>query len=138
MLSTTRRLAAALPFAALLFASPLTHAAEPIYTPEPIVVPAGKSQEAVRQAIRKALFSKNFEIKEVGGGHIEGKYTKSGRKGARHVAVITVRYDAKAVKISYKDSEDLDYDAKDGTIHKTYNRWVRNVEKSIRASLGSY
>jgi hypothetical protein len=137
MLSIAKRLVVTLPAAALLIVSPAVMA-EPIYTPEPIAVPAGKSQEAVRQAVRKALFSKNFEIKERGAGHIEGTYTKAGRKGARHVAVITVRYDTKAVKISYQDSEGLKYNAKNGTIHKTYNRWVRNVEKSIRASLGSY
>lgn len=132
------RFAALLPFAALLIASPLVQAAEPIYTPDPIVVPAGKDAEVVRQAVRKALFKRGFEIKEVGAGHIESKHTKSGRKGAQHIAVLTIKFDSKSVRISYKDSQDLDYDAKDGTIHKTYNRWVRSVEKDIRASLGSY
>ena len=47
-------------------------------------------------------------------------------------------FDAKSVRISYKDSEELNYDKESGVIHKTYNNWVRNLEKSIRANLGAF
>ena len=41
-------------------------------------------------------------------------------------------------KIGYKDSKELNYDAKHGMIHRTYNSWVRTVEKYIRSYLDSY
>ncbi|HJX18833.1 MAG TPA: hypothetical protein VJ437_11680 [Acidiferrobacterales bacterium] len=132
------RLFAALPFVALL-AMP-AHAANtaPIYTPEPIQVPSGKNAEAVKNAVRKALFDRGWEVREIGAGHLQGKHTKSGGKGKMHVAVLDVRFDSKSVRIGYKDSQELNYDKESGVIHKTYNNWVRNLERNIRANLGAY
>jgi hypothetical protein len=122
----------------LAFAASPATAAEPVYNPDPIAVPAGKSVADVKKAIRKACFDKGWEAREIGAGHIQAKYTKSGRKGAMHSAVVDIRYDAKNVRIAYKDSQDLDYDAGAKTIHKTYNRWIRYLEKNVRANLGAY
>lgn len=125
---------------ALLSISPAALAGkdEPIYVPDPINVPNGKSAEDVKQVIRKALFKRGWDIKEVGAGNIEGTYTKSGRHGARHTATVGFRFDSKTIRMEYRDSQDLDYNKADGTIHKTYNRWVRNIEKDVRSALGSY
>lgn len=109
----------------------------PIYTPEPIQVPAGKNSEAVKKAVRKALFDKGWEAREIGPGHIQGKYTKTG-KNESHTAIVDVKFDTKTVRIGYKSSENLDYNQADGTIHKTYNNWMKYLEKNIRANLGSY
>jgi hypothetical protein len=132
------RLFAVLPFVTLL-ALP-AHAARtaPIYSPEPIQVPAGKSAEAVKKAVRKALFDKGWETREIGPGHFQARHTKSGGKGRMHVAVLDVRFDSKSVRIGYKDSQELNYDKAAGVIHKTYNNWVRNLERNIRANLGAY
>ena len=132
------RLFAALPFVALLAMPVYAANTAPIYTPEPIQVPAGKSAEVVKKAVRKALFDKDWEVREIGPGHLQGKHTKSGGKDKLHVAVLDVRFDAKSVRISYKDSQELNYDKAAGVIHKTYNNWVHNLEKSIRANLGAY
>jgi len=132
------RLFAALPFVALLALPAYAANTAPIYTPEPIQVPAGKSAEAVKKAVRKAMFDKEWEIREFGPGHLQGKHSKSGGKDKLHVAVLDVRFDTKSVRISYKDSQELNYDKAAGVIHKTYNNWVRNLEKSIRANLGAY
>lgn len=123
---------------AFLAASP-AHAGkhDPIYTPEPIAVPAGKGSEEVKKAVRKALFDKGWEAREIGAGHMQGKHTKSGKNGS-YTAVVDVRYDARTVRIGYKDSENLNYDKTDNTIHGTYNKWVRNLERNIRANLGAY
>ncbi len=131
------RLFAALPFVALL-ALP-AHAARtaPIYTPEPIQVPAGTSAEDVKKAVRKALFDKGWDTREIGPGHLQGKHAKTG-KGRTHVAVVDVRFDSKSVRIGYKDSQELNYDKESSSIHKTYNGWVRNLERNIRANLGAY
>jgi hypothetical protein len=131
------RLFAALPLFALLALPAYAANTAPLYTPEPIQVPAGKSTEEVKKAVRKALFDKDWEIREIGPGHLQGKHTKSG-KGKLHVAVLEVRFDTKSVRIGYKDSQELNYDKASGVIHKTYNNWARNLEKGIRANLGAY
>ena len=132
------RLFTALPFVALLVLPVYAANTAPIYTPEPIQVPAGKSAEDVKTAVRKALFDKDWEAREIGPGHLQGKHTKSGGKDRLHVAVLDVRFDTKSVRISYKDSQELNYDKAAGVIHKTYNNWVRNLERNIRANLGAY
>jgi hypothetical protein len=101
-------------------------------------VPAGKNAEAVKKAVRKALFDKGWETREIGPGHFQARHTKSGGKGRMHVAVLDVRFDSKSVRIGYKDSQELNYDKAAGVIHKTYNNWVRNLERNIRANLGAY
>jgi hypothetical protein len=127
------------PLALMLMASPAAEAGrlQPIYTPDPIEIPAGKSGEEVKQGIRKALFSLDFKTKDIGPGQLEATHVKNS-KDMVHTAVLSIQYDSKTVRIRYKDSKDLNYDQKAGEIHGTYNRWVRNVEKRIRGNLGSY
>ena len=127
------------PLALMLLASTAAEAAriEPIYTPDPIEIPAGKSGEEVKLGIRKALFSLDFKTKEIGPGQLEATHIKNSRDRV-HTAVLSIQYDSKTVRIRYKDSKDLNYNSKTGEIHGTYNRWVRNVEKRIRGNLGSY
>lgn len=137
MSRTIIRLLAVLPFMALIAAPAHAGKHDPLYTPEPIQVPAGKNAEAVRQAIRKALLGREWEAREVGPGHIQAKHTKTSKKDS-YTAVVDVKYDAKTIRISYKDSQNLNYEAKDNTIHGTYNKWVRNIEKDIRVNLGAY
>lgn len=135
MLKTIFRLFAVLPFLTLI-AMP-AHAARtaPLYTPEPIQVPAGKSAEAVKKAVRKAFFDKGWDARDIGPGHLQGKHTKSGKKES-HTAIVDVKFDTKTVRIGYKSSENLNYNKEDGSIHKTYNGWVKYLEKNIRANLG--
>lgn len=106
-----------------------------VYNPAPIQVPAGKSPEQVRQAIRQALAGKGFQFREIAPGHIEGKYTRAGRGGLEHMAVFNVRFDTKAVRITYKDSKDLNYDPQTKQIHPTYNKWIKTAESHIRSKL---
>ena len=130
----------AVPLFAILAAG-VVHAKDlptvPILAPILLQVPAGASAEDVKKAVRKAFFDKDWEVREIAPGHLQGKHTKSG-KDKMHVAVVDVRFDAKSVRIGYKDSQELNYNKESGVIHKTYNRWVKNLEKNIRANLGSY
>jgi hypothetical protein len=123
-----------LPFVALVAAPAYAARTAPIYTPEPIQVPAGKNLEAVKSAIKKACFDKGWESRDVGPGHIQAKYTKQGK----YTAVVDIKYDTKAVRISYNNSENLNYDAGQKIIHKTYNNWIRYLERNIRADLGAF
>lgn len=137
MLKRFTRLLAALSLAALVAAPAQAGKNDPLYTPEPIPVPAGKSGEEVKKAVKKALFDKGWEARDVAAGHVQAKYTKSGKRDS-YTAVIDVKFDSKTVRISYRDSENLNYNKENGTIHGTYNRWVRNVEKNVRSNLGAY
>jgi hypothetical protein len=127
-----------LPLLAVLAMPAQARRDDPIYVPDPIQVPAGKSAEAVKQVIRKALFDRQWEMREIGAGHIQGMYTKKGRKGSSVTIVVDIRFDGRAVRMTYKDSENMNYDAQSGTINGNYNKWVRNVEATIRKELGSY
>ncbi len=128
-------LAATVPLLLFLAAGPVQAGKhDPIYVPQPIQVPAGKGAGEVKNVVKRALFDKNWQVRETGPGHIQGEYTKSGK----HTAVIDIKYDAKTVSINYKDSKNLNYNKENNTIHGTYNNWVRNVEKNIRSGLGAY
>ena len=104
----------------------------PLYTPEKIQATSGTPAEQVKRAVRKAMYLKDWQIREVGPGQLQGQF----KKGEKYAIVVDVKYDAKTVSIGYKDSSGLNYG--DGSIHKTYNGWVRNLEKNIRANLGAY
>lgn len=134
MLKTFLRVFAVLPILAFLATSAHAARTAPLYTPEPIAVPAGKNTEQVKKAVRKALFDKDWEVREIGAGHLQGKHIKSGKKEL-HSATVDIKFDAKTVRIAYKASENLNYNKEEGSIHKTYNNWVKYLEKNIRANL---
>lgn len=127
----------ALSFALFLMAPAHAGKNDPMYLPAPIEVPGGKSAEDVKRAVRKALFDEEFQARDIAAGQVQGKRTKSGKNGA-YSAVVTIHYDARSVRIAYAGSENLYYDGKNKTIHGTYNRWVRNIEKRVRRNLGAY
>lgn len=114
----------------LIVASPVQAGKhDPIYTPEVIQVPPGKTSEDVKRLTIQALLNKGWEVREIGPGHLQSMYTKRNA----HTAVIDIQYDPTTIRISYAESENLNYDKNDNTIHGTYNKWIRNVEKYIRA-----
>jgi hypothetical protein len=128
---------AVLPFLAVFSAPVQASRHDPIYVPEPIEVPAGVSAENIRRDVHKALFDAGFDARDIAPGHAEGKRVKSGVHGS-YFAVVDVFFDSKTIRIAYKDSENLNYDARNNTIHSTYNKWVRNIERRLRRYLGAY
>ncbi len=111
---------------------------DPLYQPEAIQVPSGKTTEQVRQVIHKVTNDKNWEVRDVGTGHIEARYFKKSRRNKVISAVIDFHFDSRAIRISYRESEGLDHNSQDGTIDSTYNKWVRTFEKRLRKALNSY
>ena len=110
---------------------------DPMYVPEPIDVPAGASADNLRKDVHKALVDEGFSARDIAPGHAEGKRVKSGFHGP-YFAVVDVYFDNKTIRISYKDSENLNYDPRNHTIYSTYNKWVRNIERRLRRNLGAY
>lgn len=129
--------AAALGLTLLLGIGP-AWAADPLYNPDPIPVPAKESQESVKNALQAVLRDKNWQVRQLAPGHMEAQYVDTGKGGKAYVAVIDLKYNAKAVTITYKDSKALDYNTEKGEIDAKYTRWVRALEKAIRKRLESY
>jgi hypothetical protein len=119
----------------LLFAVAIAAAgctAQPIYTvtDAPITTPTGKnlSMQEVQAAIVRAGVPLGWQITPEKPGRLTGRLTLRS-----HVAVVDIEHNTKQYSIKYRDSTDLN--AKDGTIHRNYNSWVQNLDKSIRAQL---
>jgi hypothetical protein len=111
---------------------------DPLYQPEAVPVPLGKSTEQLRQVIHKVTKDKHWEVRDVGTGHIEARYFKKSRRNQVTSAVVDFHFDSRAIRIRYRESEGLDHNPKDGTISSTYNQWVRTFEKRLRKALNSY
>ena len=99
----------------------------------PIQAPAGTSLESVRKAVRKSLYINDWELRDVGPGHLEGKYIK----GGKYTIAVDVKFDAKGASIAYKHSTGLNYSS-GGTVHKTYNDRITVLDRGIRAELDAF
>jgi hypothetical protein len=96
----------------------------------PVEVSGKYSANDVKKAIIRAGAGLGWNMKAKKSGHIVGTlYLRT------HVAKIDVRYTKKGYSITYKDSEDLDYDGTN--IHKNYNGWVQNLNRQIQAQLST-
>jgi hypothetical protein len=93
----------------------------------PIILPPGKTvtQQQVTTAIMRAGTRLGWQMQPEGPGRISGRITLR-----THSAVVDVEHDTKTYSIKYRDSTNLD--ARDGMIHKNYNGWIQNLDKSIR------
>ncbi len=125
---------AAIPVALLLTAMPATTWARnpQIYTPDPIQAPCSLSPERVRGAVRSGVLSRGWIPTDKGAGVIEAKLDKG-----KYVAVVTITYDSRSVRIRYKSSENLGYAAEgnSATIKSGYNGWIKNIERDIAINL---
>ena len=96
----------------------------------PIILPPGKSvtMNDVTTAIMRAGTQLGWQMQPEGPGRMTGRIALRA-----HLAVIEIEHDTKSYSIKYRDSTNLD--ARDGMIHKNYNGWIQNLDKSIRTQL---
>lgn len=87
-----------------------------------------KSQEAVKKAIVAGGKARKWRMFEMGRGHLEAQVTVRS-----HVARVDIFFTEYNYSIIYKDSVNLKY--KNGLIHKSYNKWIRNLDLDIQKSL---
>ncbi|WP_417326423.1 hypothetical protein [Halarcobacter sp.] len=85
----------------------------------------------VERAIQKGAMRKGWSTKRIKTGLLEAKNNVRGK----HLVVVNIAYDRKGYKISYKDSQNMNYDAGSNTIHKNYNKWIANLERNINYEL---
>jgi hypothetical protein len=99
----------------------------------PVVAVGGATptKPYVRDAIVRALASRNWQIEQETPDGITASVTTGG-----HSATVHIQYDDRAFSIHYVDSSpSLKYD---GTaIHRRYNLWIDRLRAAIRAQLAS-
>jgi anthranilate/para-aminobenzoate synthase component II len=93
---------------------------------------AGKTNAQLKTAILAGCEDRGWVCSEVSQGVIEGSLQKG-----RYLSEVQIPYGNNGYKIVYKNSENLDYNAKKQRIHKAYYKWVIYLNKSIRAALAN-
>lgn len=104
---------------------------EPVYNPQPILIPTGKSPQQISGAIRRSLLAKDWQILNTEKGRLEARYSRS----SSWLATVYIQYDSQSIRITYKDSEGLKYNSDTGMIHRTYAGTVRDLEKVIQGQM---
>ena len=103
---------------------------EPVYnvSTTPVVTSKPASLDEVQRAIQRAAIATGWQTIPRGPGNLEGITT-----WATHRAVVDIKFDTKTFSITYKDSDNLNYD---GTkIHPFYNTKIQDFDKAIRREL---
>ena len=92
----------------------------------PIEIAVKHSSKDIKKAIIRAGAGLGWNMKAEKYGHIVGTlYLRT------HVAVVDIKYSNKNYSITYKSSENLNYDGTN--IHKNYNGWITNLNRQIQA-----
>lgn len=100
---------------------------EPIYNAT-VTLDTKATAAQVKKGVKMAVLGRKWTISNEKGNAFDASYTKLGR-GSEMSARIHVAYTPKEVRISYVSSEGMDADGTN--INRTYNGWVRNLEKDI-------
>ena len=108
---------------------------EPLYEPKFVAINAGgqMSEEQVKQAFldaAKRIRGWTFSVNRP--GMLEGDLTVR-----KHQVSVNILYSAKDYSIIYVASENMMYDADKKTIHPSYGRWIRNLEKYFQENLNA-
>ena len=92
-------------------------------------IPAGLTKQQVKVAIGKSLLARKWAVNE-------GDNVVYGTINVRsHTAKIKVPYSASRYELVYSDSTNLKGDLENGTVHKRYNTWIRNLQTDINSNL---
>jgi len=86
--------------------------------------------DTVRTAIIRAGANRGWRMQPQDDGHIIARL-----EVREHMAEVDIHYDADSFDITYRDSENLNYDPDTGMIHPNYNGWVQNLERDIHNEL---
>jgi len=87
---------------------------------------SAQTQDSIKKSIIAGCIERNWTCQQVAPGKILA--TINVRK---HHAEADIIYNINNYSITYKDSNMLDYSEKYYTIHRNYNRWVRNLNDAI-------
>lgn len=90
------------------------------------------SQAQVKQAIILGATDRGWTTREISPGVINATLALRS-----HLAEVEIPYSVNSYSIIYKSSSNLDYKAKDQTIHNQYNNWVQYLRQSIDARMAA-
>lgn len=104
---------------------------KPVATIESTAVPAAvRTEEAMQRAILTALQRRQWTVERAEPGQILALVQRRS-----HQARVSIPYTASGYSIRYRDSQNLDY--RNGKIHRNYNNWIHNLDRSIQQELSS-
>jgi hypothetical protein len=117
---------------AVLFFSLAACTSKPVQTVEN-TAPSGTTptEQDMRRAILLALERRHWSVQSAEAGRILAQITVR----QEHHAEIAIPYSASRYAIQYRDSQGLDY--RKGKIHRNYNNWVLNLDRTIQQELTS-
>lgn len=120
--------------AALACVSSTARADEAIDDPVNVPVEGVATDAQVGRAVRAALTRRGWAVAAEKPGSMEGILTKNGA----YVVRVAVKYEASEITIRHVNSEGLDYDSEDRTIHRSYNKWMRMLAREINVNLALF
>jgi len=82
---------------------------------------------AVVKAFKTCSAHRGWKFTRIAAGKLVGQLNVRGK----HNVEVDVEYNAKAFRITYKDSRNMRYNAEENTIHKRYNSWVSNLSNDV-------
>lgn len=104
----------------------------PIYNVQDATIVTNSDKPAnatdVKKAILRAGTSLGWNMKEENPGHIIGTLHLR-----THMAQIDIKYSPSSYSITYRDSQNLNYDGTN--IHGNYNGWVQRLQQNIQSQM---
>jgi hypothetical protein len=100
---------------------------QPLNVNSPIVAKPDATPADIAKAIIRAGVNSSWRIVEQGPGQLSGI-----RIQGPHTAAINISYTTKDYKVSIREST---LSAPDGTVHRTLNRWLQELDQQIRNQL---
>ena len=94
-------------------------------------VPEGLSTADVKAAVLEGCNGRGWACKDLGNNTIEGSIMGS-RQALLEVNIIVSQG---SFSVDYANSENLEYDAEENTIHRNYHNWVGNLSGDIMNAL---
>ena len=113
--------------------------AAPMYSPSdiafaepPTTVKKVLTMEDYKNAIIVGGSQRGWTFQDEGPGHLVGSLAARNK----HFATVDVYFDTQKFSISYKSSQNLNYNRFGrGEIHPFYNNWVKNLQSDIQAQI---
>lgn len=97
-----------------------------------VAVPRASTADAVRSTFVTAGFSRGWIFSDAGPGKLKGVL----KDPQLFTVMVEVAYSATSYRISYVDSNGLDYTpGSPARIHNRYNRWLRDLNKDVQELL---
>lgn len=105
----------------------------PMDTPVIMVSPLNSriSNEQIRQIIVGACSKHGWAVNNATSSNVEATLNHQGKE----TVTVDIPYSRDKVEIRYKSSTNMRFDG--NKIHRSYNRWVKNLEVDIRNGIAS-